>query len=149
MVEAPLAEKLTTRLSRGEHMTIEIPEEKWKQFLDDLSKRRFGWETRIEVLNESVGDQILSAGLPLNGITCEERSGEHKIEIAVGETPEHHQTHNISNPKVVAYLDEGDFLGGVLEIKDENETKTLITLLNPMPIYLGYGDYEVAFASTR
>lgn len=130
-------------------MTIEIPQERWKEFFDDLSKRRFGWETKIEVLNESVGDQLLSEGLPLNGITFEEKSGRHELEIAVGESADQHQTHNISNPTKVAYLDEGDFLGGVIDIEDENGTKTLISLLSPMPVYVGYDEYEIVMASSK
>ncbi len=130
-------------------MTIEIPKEKWTEFFDDLSKRRFGWETKIEVLNESIGDQILSEGLPLGGVTFEEKAGRHEIEIAVGETADNHQTHNISNPAKVAYLDEGDFLGGVVEIEDENNTKTLISLLKPMPVYVGYDEYKIVMASSR
>ena len=130
-------------------MTIEIPKERWTQFFDDLSKRRFGWETKIEVMNESVGDQILSDGLPLNGITFEEKSGRNKIEIAVGESADQHQMHNISNPVKVAYLDKGDFLGGVIQIEDEDNTKTLISLLNPMPVYVGYDEYEIVMASSR
>ncbi len=41
-------------------------------FFDDLSKRRFEWQTKIEVIKESIGDQILAEGLALNGITLEE-----------------------------------------------------------------------------
>ncbi len=130
-------------------MTIEIPKVKWTEFFDDLSRRRFGWETKIEVLDESVGDQILSEGLPLNGVTFEEKAGRHEIEIAVGETADSHQTHNISNPTKVAYLDEGDFLGGVIEVEEENNTKTLISLLSPMPVYVGYDEYEIVMASSR
>ncbi len=130
-------------------MTIEIPKDKWAHFFDDLSKRRFGWETKIEVLNESVGDQVLNEGLSLNGFTFEEKSGRHEIEIAVGETTEQHQTHIISNPKKVAYWNEGRFLGGVIEIEDEENTKTLVSILNPMPIYLGYADYEIVMASSK
>ena len=130
-------------------MTIEIPKEKWTEFFDDLSRRRFGWETKIEVLDESVGDQILSEGLPLNGITFDKKSGRHELEIAVGETTDNHQTHNIENPLKVAYLDEGDFFGGVVEIEEETGTKTLVKLLSPMPIYLGYADYELVMASSK
>lgn len=130
-------------------MTIEIPKEKWTEFFDDLSKRRFGWETNVEVMSDSLGDQILSEGLPLNGITFEEKGGRHELEIAVGETAEQHQTHNISNPTKIAYLDEGDFLGGVIEIEEESGTKTLIKLVNPMPVYLGYADYEIVMASSK
>lgn len=129
-------------------MTIEIPKEKWTEFFDDLSKRRFGWTTRIEVLDEAVGDQILSEGLPLGGITFEAKSGREEIELLVGENTEH-QAHKISNPLKVEYLDEEDFLGGVIEIEEENKTKTLVKLLNPMPIYLGYEGYEIMMASSK
>lgn len=128
-------------------MTNNIPKEKWFNFFNDLSKRRFGWETKIEVMNESVGDQILTKGLPLNGIIFEEKSGQ--IEISVGENTEQHQTHNLSNPVEVVYMDEGEFLGGVVEIEDENKTKTLIKLINPMPIFLGYEDYQIVIASSK
>lgn len=130
-------------------MTIEIPRDKWAQFFDDLSKRRFGWETKIEVLNESVGDQILSEGLSLNGISYEEKSGRHVIEIAVGEDTQQHQTHSILNPVKVAYLDEGDFLGGVIDIEEADKTQTLIKLLNPMPVVIGYDEYEMVMASSK
>ena len=130
-------------------MTIEIPKEKWTEFFNDLSKRRFGWTTRIEVLDEAVGDQILSEGLPLNGITFEAKSGRQEIELLVGETNEQHQAHKISNPSRVAYLDEGDFSGGVLEIEEATKIRTLVKLLNPMPIYLGYEGYELVMASSK
>lgn len=128
-------------------MTLEIPKERWTVFFNDLSKRRFGWETKIEVLKEDVGDQIMSEGLPLNGITFEDNKG--VLEILVGENVEQHQTHNITNPTKVSYLDEGDFLGGVIEIEEENKTQTLIKLINPMPVYLGYNDYQIVMASSK
>lgn len=130
-------------------MTIEIPKEKWNEFFNDLSRRRFGWEAKIEVLDEAVGDQILSEGLPIGGITFENKAGKETIEIAVGDTREQHQMHNIFHPAKVAYLDEGDFLGGVIEIEDANKTKTLISLINPMPVYVGYADYEIVMASSK
>ena len=130
-------------------MTHEIPQEKWSEFLDDLSRRRFGWTTRVEVLNAEVGDQILSDSLPLGGVTFEEKSGRHEIEISVGETADRHQSHTISNPVKIEYLDEGDFAGGVIEIVEENGTRTLLSLLNPMPVYLGYENFEIVMASSK
>ena len=135
--------------TEGEFMTVNIPQEKWSEFFNDLSQRRFGWTTRVEVLNAEVGDQILSDGLPLNGVTFEEKSGRSEIELAVGETADRHQTHVIPNPLKVQYLDEGDFAGGVIEIKDADQTRTLVRLLNPMPIYLGYENYEIVLASSK
>ena len=53
------------------------------------------------------------------------------------------------DPNKVGYLDEGNFLGGVVEIEDEKGTQILIKLLNPMPIYLGYTDYQIVMASSK
>lgn len=123
-------------------MTFEIPETSWNQFFTDVSKRRFGWETKIEVLDESIGDQILSDGLTLNGITFEEKAGKREIEISVGKTAEQHQTHTISNPTKTTYLGEHRHLGGVIAIEEENGVKTLISLITPMPVYVDYFSRE-------
>lgn len=119
-------------------MTTEIPQEKWDDFFNELSKRRFGWKTKVEVLDASLGDQIISEGLPFEGLTFEKKSGRREIELSVGETFERHQTHTIPNPVKVQYLDNGDFFGGVIEIEEENKTRTLVRLLNPLPIDLSF-----------
>ncbi len=135
------AAKMVTE--QGKNITIEIPKDKWSEFLNDFTKRRFGWGTKVEVLDKSVGDQILSEGLVLNGVTYEDKSGNVKIEISLGENVEKHQTHTISNPVKIAYLSENDSHSGVLEIEEENGTKTLIGLIQPMPVYFGYASFEV------
>jgi hypothetical protein len=130
-------------------MTIEIPQEKWSEFFNDLSRRRLGWTTRVEVLNEDAGDQILSDGLPLNGVTFEEKAGRREIELSIGETADRHQTHVIANPLKVEFLRNGDFEGGVLEIEEESGTRTLVSLLNPMPVFVGYENYAIVMASSK
>lgn len=127
----------------NEIKTIEIPKEKWTEFLNDFSKRRFGWQTKVEVLDESVGDQILSEGLILNGITHEDKTGNCTIEISLGEDTENHQAHTIIKPVKIAYLSETNTSVGVLEIVEGNNTKTLISLMNPMPIVVGYAKVEM------
>lgn len=129
-------------------MTIEIPKEKWTEFFNDFSKRRFGWESKIEILDESVGDQILSEGIPLNGVIFEEKSGRSEIEISTGENAERHQTHIISNPTKISYLSKDEYRGGVLEIEQENNVKTLIHLINPMPVIVGYSAFQMVSASS-
>jgi Family of unknown function (DUF5335) len=139
--ENTAAKKIT---KQGENMTIEIPKDKWTEFLNDFSKRRFGWETKVEVLDKSVGDQMLSEGLVLNGVTHEEKSGKCEIEISLGENVDQHQSHTISKPSKLAYLSENKTQYGVLEIEDESGTKTLISLIEPMPVYFGYASYSVS-----
>ena len=119
-------------------MTTEIPKEKWAEFFNELSKRRFGWKTKVEIHDESLGDRILSEGLPFDGITFEEMPGRNEIELSVGTTFDRHQTHKISNPLKIEYLDHGDFFAGVIEIEEENNTRTRVRLLNPLPIDLSF-----------
>ena len=52
-------------------MNYEINRGDWAGFFESLSKRRYEWKTRVEVLNSEMGDQTLTEGLPLNGVTVE------------------------------------------------------------------------------
>ena len=130
-----------------ENKMLEIPKEKWTDFLDNVSKRRFGWETKVEVFDASIGDHTLSEGLSLNGITHEDKTENCTIEISLGDDTEHHQTHSISKPVQITYLSETNTRVGILEIVEENGTKTRISLLNPMPIAFGYASIEKLLVS--
>ena len=123
-------------------MTLDIPREKWAQFFSDLSKRRFGWTTRIEVMNDEIGDQVLSENLPLNGITFEQTGDETTIEIAVGENMTH-QSHTIVNPGKVAFFGKDEKAGGFVEIEEANGTKTLVHIIEPMPMMVSYSECEM------
>lgn len=119
-------------------MTHDVPRQEWKDFFDDLSKRRFEWQTKIEVIKESIGDQILDQGLSLNGITVEEREDETTVGIIVGHDTGHHQTHNILNPTKVRYLADAEKPSGIVEIEEMDGTKTLVYIIQPQPIVLKF-----------
>jgi len=121
-------------------MTQEIPRQEWKKFFDDLTKKRYEWQTRIEVFSEDIGNQVLDEGLPLRGITAEQRKDDNVIEIIVGQDSRHHQTHNIINPTKIAYLSEKDKLSGIVEIEEMDGTKTLIHIVEPMPLVFDYSE---------
>ena len=106
-------------------MTKEIKKEDWKKFFDELSREQRDAETSVQVLSDEIGAQVLSAGLPFVGLTFDEKGGESKIELIVGKGTENHQTHNIINPKIVAF-ESADGKLGTLDIEDESQTKTLI-----------------------
>jgi hypothetical protein len=128
-------------------MDFEIKKENWTNFFESLSKRRFEWKTRIEVLNKDVGDQVLSDGLRLNGITAETNGGETTIDISVGENVDAHQTHNIVNPTRVAFLAAADNHGDVINIEEADGTKTLITFIEPMGILIGFIETKIETAA--
>lgn len=128
-------------------MNFEIKKEEWPNFLDALGKRRFEWKTRIEVLNSEIGDQVLTDGLPLNGITVETKGDRTSIDISVGENTASHQTHSIINPTRVAFLKAADNHGDVVDIEEDDGTKTLIAFIEPMGIIIGYTEVDMV-AST-
>ena len=78
--------------------------------------------TEVEVLGDNVGDQTLSNGLPLNGITVETVGDRTSIDISVGETTGHHSTHNIVSPTRGAFLAGDDFHGDVVDIEEADGT---------------------------
>jgi hypothetical protein len=127
-------------------MTLNIPRDEWHNFFDDLTKRRFEWKTSLEVINREIGNQMLNEGLPLEGITAETENGAIVVEILFGNDPEQHQTHNIFDPVQVAFLPNEKDAGGILEIEEKDGTKTLMRILEPMPVESGYGSYRVANA---
>lgn len=126
-------------------MNAEIKKENWKNTFDELTKRRYLWKTRIEVLSNAFGDQILSENLALNGITLERRGDMTSIDISVGENTESHQTHMIKDPSRVAILAGDSMHGDIISLEQTDGTRTLITFIEPVGLLLGF--YEArAFA---
>lgn len=123
-------------------MHFELKKEDWGRFFDNLSKRRYEWKTEIEVLSPEIGDQILSNGLPFNGITVEAIGEGITIDISVGENTEHHQTHNIQVPSRVAFLAAEANHGDVVDIEEASGTKTLIRFIEPMGIAVGFTEFK-------
>lgn len=132
-------------ISIGENeMNFEIKKEDWTDFFESLSKRRYEWKTRVEVLKSDIGDQILTEGLALNGITVETKGDGTSIELSVGENTDAHQTHTINNPTRVAFLAGDERHGDVIDVEEEDGTKTLISFVEPMGILVGYTEVDIA-----
>lgn len=129
-------------------MNYEIKKENWADFFESLSKRRFEWKTRIEVMRSEMGDQTLTEGLPLNGVTVETRGDRTFIDISIGENADAHLTHNILNPSRVAFLAAAVGHGDVIDIEEEDGTKTLITFIEPMGLLIGYMEIDIAATAT-
>ena len=124
-------------------MTQVIGEVEWKIFFDRISHDFLDWETSVHVMNVETGAQILSEGLPFNGMTFDESHGHNQMEVAVGMGTECHHTHNISDPRKVAFEPSGRGPGGTLGIEDASGTKTLINFIQPMPMLVEYVRSEI------
>jgi hypothetical protein len=128
-------------------MNFEIVNEDWTPFFESLSKRRFEWLTKVEVLRSEIGDQILTDGLPMNGFTVEMQGGRTSIDISGGyETTESHLTDKIINPTRVTFLASGNHHPDVIDIEEQDGTTTLITFIEPRDILVGFGKAEVLVA---
>ena len=112
-------------------MTRELGRSEWTTFFDELSRDLADWETMVHVLNDDSGAQILSKGLPFNGLTTEEKGGRSVIELLVGAGTADHQTHNIYDPTKVAFSARGRGPAGTLDIEDASGTTTLVTFVQP------------------
>ena len=73
----------------------------------------------------------------------DQKGDERTIEIAVGENTAHHQSHTIANPRKIAFLDDNENLGSIVEIEEQNGTKTLLHIIEPMPLLVRYSEYEI------
>jgi hypothetical protein len=128
-------------------MTSEIQRFEWKLFFDKLSRDATDWETSVQVINDRDGAQMMSEGLPFNGVTFDDKGVKAVIEVLIGSGTSNHQTHNISEPVRVAFESTGKGPSGTLDIEDASGTKTLVTLMRPMPVLAVYNSSEmVAFA---
>ena len=128
-------------------MNFELKKEDWGTFFDNLSKRRYEWITEVEVINPTAGDQILSNGLPFNGITVEPGDEHTSIHVSVGETTGNHQTHTITDPTRVAFLAGDDTHSDVVDIEEADGTKTLLRFTGPMGVLVGMAEYEMVMTA--
>lgn len=119
-------------------MTQELQKTDWKDFFDRINITFLDWETTVHIMNSDVGDQILSKGLPFNGLIFEDRNGNEVIELSVGSSPDNHQTHNIIEPTKIAFEENGSGPAGTLDIEESSGTKTLVTFVQPMPVLVEY-----------
>lgn len=122
-------------------MTEIIKREDWKGFFDNLSREKLDSETSVQILSDETGAQFLSEGLPFVGLTFDEKDNESKIELIVGSGVENHQTHNIFNPKMVAFEQTGES-SATLDIEDESGTKTLVKFTQTLPMVIEYSETE-------
>lgn len=126
-------------------MTDEILKPEWEKFFNAISKNYSEWQTRVEILKDDIGAQLLSEGLPLIGFTFEEKAGgKSAIEIMLGEESGVHQTHTIVNPQKVFFKESERVPGGIIEVEDKSGAKTLVRLVQPIAVLVAYEKKHIA-----
>jgi hypothetical protein len=113
--------------------TREIPREEWSKFLDGFSSQHEGWLTTIEVMGGELGAQVESRELRLGGISADLKgSDEDAISIMVGETPDDHVTHTITQPTHVRLEQTEEGATEALQIESGDGVTTLLHLRSAM-----------------
>ena len=106
-----------------------VSRDKWKEFLDEFTKRNQLRATRLEVVGE-IGDQDTEEHLPLVGVSFEAKgSASGSVEIVLGgETAKNrrHVEHLIESVDRIAPLIGPDGLEEGLGFEDAEDTKTIL-----------------------
>ena len=114
--------------------TQEIPRDEWTTFFDRFSRQHEGWLATLEVFATDIGAQQEARDLPLAGITATSRgSAAETIAISLGQTPEDHVTHTITEPTRVWLEQTSQGANAALEIESADEVKTLLRFRAAVP----------------
>ena len=117
---------MTTQSSNATTASASIEKNQWKDFLDDFSRRNEMRSARLEILSDESGAGELANGLPLLGISFEEKgseTGDAVIFFGGGDAKdERNLTHTI---KKVASVTTGD--ADALEITGANGEKAILS----------------------
>ena len=112
--------------------TQEISRDEWEGFLDSFSRQHEGWLATLEVLSTDIGAQQEAHDLPLEGITATSKNTEPRaIAISLGNTPEDHVTHTISEPTRIWLERTVEGANAALEIESADGVKTLLRFHGP------------------
>jgi hypothetical protein len=106
-----------------------IEQNRWTEYLNELSRHADGYDVTIEVLSSELGDQIEVRRLPLHELAFDPREG---IAVSVGERGGHGDAlrHVIGRPSRVEATDEPG-VPSALMIADETGTQTLLRFAAP------------------
>ena len=104
--------------------TEKLDKQRWRPFLEHMSKMLEGKRAEIEVASLKMGDQIAAEWLPLLGISYDPKGD--LIEVALDGVD-----HLISHPREI-YVENGGPTLNSLEIVDAEGTRQIVQLREPL-----------------
>jgi Family of unknown function (DUF5335) len=109
-----------------------IPRSEWFRFFDGFSHRHEGWPVTMRVVHASLGSQVETRDMPLEGIvSAAEAAG--PISIHVGSAPSRHIEHEVAEPRQI-WVEISEYgIEEALEIESTDGTKTILQLRSPDP----------------
>jgi hypothetical protein len=109
-----------------------VPRTEWFRFFRDFSRRHEDSPVTVTLVSPSLGSQVESAGLPLEGIVAD-RGGHGSISIHLGRLPGRRVEHEVSEPTQV-WVELSDTGGEqAVDIESLDGTRTLLQIEQPPP----------------
>jgi hypothetical protein len=124
-------------------MISEILKSEWTDFFNAVGKKYADWQTKVEMMGNDIGAQILFPdGLPFSGVVEYKTNKINAIHIILGEKTNARRTRTIFSPQNVFFETIEDDPGGIIGIEDKRGGKTLVYLKQPMPVLAAYPKRE-------
>jgi hypothetical protein len=111
----------------GDMRTKNIPSDKWRRELDELSRTHDGAMISMEVLGGEIGAQREVQDQPLRGISSDRRGVAIRLEKRGGI----HLEHLIAHPTALRIVETDEGAVMALEVEDEGGNFTLVSFRSP------------------
>jgi len=111
--------------------TREIPRDRWRQELDSFSRQHEGWIVRVEVTGANGETRTEARDLPLQGVSTDSPQT-NGVAIIVGQDPDDHVTHEVSDPVNIAIDRNDEGAERALRIRAGDGSTTTVEFRSPM-----------------
>ena len=112
-------------------MTRDIPRDQWQQELDSFSRQHEGWIVRVEVTGPDGQSRTEARDLPLQGVSTDSPRSD-GVAISVGQSPDDHVTHEVSNAVTIAIEQTEAGAERALRIRARDGSTTTVEFRSPM-----------------
>ncbi len=112
-------------------ITREVPRNRWRHALDDLSRVHAGAAVQLQVLDDEHGVQAYGDGLRLVGLSSDGPRDRESIS-AILQAGGTHLTHTIDRPRVVRLEQLWEPRTAAIQVTDADGRRTLICLGTPV-----------------
>jgi hypothetical protein len=107
-----------------------IPRHEWRETLDGFSRSHEGWIVRVAVTEPDGRVHVEAQDLPLQGVAAE-LSRTATIALMVGDRPETHLTHQVTDPQAIEFEQTETGAIAALVVRSGDGTKTSVEFRSP------------------
>jgi hypothetical protein len=108
-----------------------IPRHQWREELDSFSRSHKGWIVRVAVTERDGPSHTEARDTPLQGVTADFNRIP-TIAVMVGDRPDTHLTHRVTNPKELEFEQTEAGAISALVVRSDDGTKTTVEFRSPM-----------------